>query len=122
MTLKPAVPNVFVTDYAAAMAYYTGPLGFEVLFEYGSPPFYAHVTRDEAVLAIRHTDVYPIDHAVAADLLSAFIGVTDVDGLFAAMQSAGAMMHQAPRDEPWGMRSFIVRDPSGNLVLFAANL
>ncbi len=120
--MKPAIPNLFVTDLAAALAYYTGPLGFTALFSYGDPPFYAHVARGEAVLALRHTDRYPLDHAAGEDLLSAFIEVSGVDALFAAMQSAGAVVHQALRDEPWGMRSFIVRDPAGNLVLFAANL
>lgn len=119
--LQPAIPNLFVTDFAAAVAYYTGPLGFELLFDYGDPPFYGHIRRDAAELALRRTDRYPLDHAAGVDLLSAFIEVTGVDALFAAMQSAGAMIHQAPRDEPWGMRSFIVRDPAGNLLLFAAN-
>lgn len=122
MAFKPAIPNVFVTDYAAAIQFYTVQLSFSLLFEYGVPPFYAHVKRDDAILAIRHTDSYPIDHAAGEDLLSAFIEVTDVDALFATMQSAGAAVHQAPRDEPWAMRSFILRDPSGNLLLFAANL
>jgi uncharacterized glyoxalase superfamily protein PhnB len=121
MVLKSAIPSVFVTDYAVGMAYYIDVLGFTALFEYGRPPFYAWVKRDAAVLAIRHVDSYPIDHAVGEDLLSAFIEVTEVDALFAEMQSAGAAMHQAPRDEPWGGRSFIVRDPSGNLVQFATN-
>ncbi len=113
---------MLVTDYPAAMDFYVGKLGFTPLFEYGMPPYYAHIQRDEAIIAIRHTDTYPIDHAAGEDLLSAFIEVSDVDALFAAMQSAGAAVHQAPRDEPWGMRSAILRDPSGNLVMFAANL
>lgn len=120
--MRPAIPNLFVTDMAAALAYYTGPLGFGVLFTYGTPPYYAHVARGEAVLAIRHVDRPVIDHAVGEDLLSAFIETTDVDGHHAAMHSAGAAIHQAPRDEPWGMRSLIVSDPDGNLVMFAQPL
>ncbi len=41
--LKQAIPNVFVKDFGAALAYYTGPLGFHPLFVYGDVPFYAHV-------------------------------------------------------------------------------
>jgi hypothetical protein len=52
--LKQAIPNVFVKDFRAALAYYTGPLGFHALFVYGEVPFYAHVARDEAIFAIRH--------------------------------------------------------------------
>jgi hypothetical protein len=47
-----AIPNVFVKDFQAALAYYTGPLGFRALFVYGEIPFYAHVARNEAILAI----------------------------------------------------------------------
>ena len=31
-----AIPNVFVKDFQAALAYYTGPLGFHALFVYGA--------------------------------------------------------------------------------------
>jgi catechol 2,3-dioxygenase-like lactoylglutathione lyase family enzyme len=120
--LKQAIPNVFVADFQAALAYYTGALGFHPLFVYGDPPFYAHVARDEAILALRHVDKPVIDHSAGEDLLSAFIEVTDVDALDQDLQAAGAMIRQAPRDEPWAMRSLIVADPDGNLICFASNL
>lgn len=53
------------------------------------------------------------------DLLSAAIPVDDVDRLFSAFQEAGATFHQLLQDEAWGARTFIVRDPDGNLILFA---
>jgi catechol 2,3-dioxygenase-like lactoylglutathione lyase family enzyme len=120
--LKQAIPNVFVKDFKAALAYYTGPLGFRPLFVYGDTPFYAHVARDEAILAIRRVDRPVIDHTAGEDLLSAFIEVSDVNALHKSFQAAGAHIFQAPRDEPWGMRSIIVNDPDGNLICFAANL
>ena len=120
--LKQAIPNVFVTDFPAALAYYTGPLGFKPLFVYGDVPFYAHVARDAAILAIRHVDRPVIDHTAGEALLSAFIEVSDVDALHASLHDAGARIRQAPRDEPWGMRSLIVSDPDGNLLCFAGPL
>ncbi len=120
--LKQAIPNVFVKDFQAALAYYTGPLGFQVLFAYGEVPFYAHVARDEAVLAMRHVERAVIDHTAGEDLLSAFIEVSGVDDLHDSLRAAGAQIRQSPRDEPWGMRSLIVADPDGNLLCFACNL
>ncbi len=79
--LKQAIPNVFVKDFEAALAYYTGPLGFHPLFVYGDIPFYAHVARDEAILAIRHVTRPVIDHTAGEALLSAFIEVSDVNAL-----------------------------------------
>src|SRR5271165_5399904 len=113
--LKQAIPNVFVKDLQAALAYYTGPLGFHALFVYGEIPFYAHVARDEATLAIRRVTRPVIDHTAGEDLLSAFIEVSDVNALYESLKIAGAQVVQAPRDEPWAMRSLIVSDPDGNL-------
>ena len=120
--LKQAIPNIFVTNFAAAIATYTGALGFRTVFTYGAPPFYAHVARDEAVLALRHVDRPVIDHTAGVDLLSAFIEVSDVDALHDSLRVAGAKICQPPRDEPWAMRSLIVSDPDGNLLCFASPL
>ena len=120
--LKHAIPQVFVKDFTAALGYYTGPLGFRALFVYGEIPFYAHVARDEAVLAIRHVTKPVIDHSAGEALLSAFIEVSDVDTLHRSLRAAGAQIWQDPRDEPWAMRSLIVSDLDDNLICFAANL
>ena len=120
--LKQAIPNVFVKDFPGALAYYTGQLGFHPLFVYGEIPFYAHLARDEAILALRHVTRPVIDHTAGEALLSAFIEVADVNALLAELQAAGAQIWQAPRDEPWAMRSLIVNDPDGNLICFASNL
>jgi catechol 2,3-dioxygenase-like lactoylglutathione lyase family enzyme len=120
--LKQAIPNVFVKDFQAALAYYTGLLGFHSLFVYGDTPFYAHVARDEAILAIRHVAKSVIDHTAGDDLLSAFIEVSDANVLHQELQTAGARIRQAPRDEPWGMRSLIVCDLDDNLICFASSL
>jgi catechol 2,3-dioxygenase-like lactoylglutathione lyase family enzyme len=120
--LQQAIPNIFVRDFQAALAYYTGPLGFHALFVYGETPFYAHVARDAAILALRHVARPVIDHTAGEALLSAFIEVSDVDTLHESLQQAGAMIWQQPRDEPWAMRSLIASDPDGNLICFASNL
>jgi uncharacterized glyoxalase superfamily protein PhnB len=120
--LKQAIPDVFVKDFPAALAYYTGALGFHPLFICGEILFYAHVARDEAILLIRHVTRSVIDHAAGEALLSAFVEVTDVDTLYEALQAAGARIWQAPRDEPWAMAGLIVSDPDSNLICFASNL
>ena len=88
--LKQAIPNVFVKDFQAALAYYTGPLGFRPLFVYGDIPFYAHLARDEAILALRHVTRPVIDHTAGEALLSAFIEVSDVDALHQSLRAEGA--------------------------------
>jgi len=120
--LKQAIPNIFVKNFQAAIQYYAESLGFRPLFVFGDPPFYTHVARDEAILAIRHVTKPVIDHASGEALLSAFIEVSDVNVLYDSLQAAGAHIWQAPRDEPWAMRSLIVNDLDANLICFASSL
>ncbi len=46
--LMAAEPQLFVSDLDAACAFYTGKLGFRVVFLHGEPPFYGQVRRDGA--------------------------------------------------------------------------
>jgi catechol 2,3-dioxygenase-like lactoylglutathione lyase family enzyme len=116
--------QLFVADIKAACDYYTQKLGFAVAFTYGEPPFYGEVRRDRARLALRCLDKPPIDPALREreSLLSATIEVDtrqEIGQLFLAFQSTSVDFHQMLKHEPWGARDFIVRDPDGNLVLFA---
>ena len=129
-TSKPALinatPQLFVSDIVASCDFFTRVLGFGVEFVYGEPPFYAQVIRDGASLALRHVDSPVIEKLAEAmkadvDMLAASISVDDVEALHAEFQAASATFHQALRTEPWGARTFIVRDPDGNLLLFAGD-
>ncbi|HLH87852.1 MAG TPA: VOC family protein [Xanthobacteraceae bacterium] len=116
--------QLFVADIRAACDYYAERLGFSVVFVYGDPPFYGEVKRDCARLTLRCLAESPIDPALREreSLLSATIEVDTADEikqLFLTFQSAGVDFHQALKHEPWGARDFIVRDPDGNLILFA---
>ena len=116
--------QLFVADIKAACDYYTSKLGFEVAFVYGEPPFYGEVSRDAARLSLRCVDQPVIDPALREreSLLSAAIEVEspeEIEALFHAFQSAGVDFHATLQREPWGARDFIVRDPDGNLILFA---
>ena len=123
-TLTAIVPQLFVADLGASCDYFTAKLGFAIDFLYGEPPFYGQVTRDGASLSLRHIDG-PIREGLSAamqadtDMLAASITVDDVKALHAEFQATGAAFHQTLRAEPWGTETFIIRDPDGNLLLFA---
>jgi catechol 2,3-dioxygenase-like lactoylglutathione lyase family enzyme len=46
------------------------------------------------------------------------INTTDLDGFHADLVASGVEPESAPRDRPWGERTFNVRDPDGNLIEF----
>jgi catechol 2,3-dioxygenase-like lactoylglutathione lyase family enzyme len=116
--------HLYVRDLKAATDFFTTKLGFIVDFVYGDPPFYGQVSRDQAHLALRPMDepVFAAGIREREDVLSASITVASPDEirrLFLEYQAAGAPLAQTLRDEPWGAMTFIVRDPDGNLILFA---
>jgi catechol 2,3-dioxygenase-like lactoylglutathione lyase family enzyme len=117
-------PELFVTDIAASCDFFTGKLGFTVAFTYGEPPFYAQVMRDAARLNLKCVEQPVIDPALRdrEELLSAALTVAtaeEIKQLFLELQAAGVIFFQTLRREPWGARNFIVKDPDGNLLLFA---
>lgn len=120
-TLVAAEPQLYVRDIAASSEFYSRMLGFSVAFTYGDPPFYAQVYRDGARLNLRHMDDPVFDPARrdTEQLLAASITTEDAAPLFLEYQNAGVDFVKPLRTEPWGARTFIVRDPDGNLLLFA---
>jgi catechol 2,3-dioxygenase-like lactoylglutathione lyase family enzyme len=119
--LTAAEPQLFVRDIAAASEFYTRKLGFSVAFIYGEPPFYAQVFRDGARLNFRQVDGAVLDaiRRATEQLLAATITLEDAKPLFVEYQQAGVELVQSLKSEPWGARTFMVRDPDGNLLLFA---
>ena len=116
--------QLFVSDVKASCAFFAEKLGFEVVFIYGEPPFYGQVRRDRALLNLRLVcePVFVGDIRERESLLAASMTVESPDEikrLFLEYQSAGVDFNQALKQEPWGARNFIVRDPDGNLLLFA---
>ena len=116
--------QLFVADIEASCEFYAGKLGFAADFVYGEPPFYAQLSRDNARLALRHVDepVFSGDIREREALLSASItlgAMDEIERLFRAFRGAGVLFHQEMRREPWGAMTFVVRDPDGNLILFA---
>jgi len=116
--------QLFVADIKASCDFFTQKLGFSTVFVYGEPPFYAQVKRDHGVLNLRHMDRPVIDDALRdrEGLLSSDMGVNthdDIKRLFLEFQANGVTFYQTLRKQPWGASNFIVKDPDGNLLLFA---
>jgi catechol 2,3-dioxygenase-like lactoylglutathione lyase family enzyme len=122
-TLVAAEPQLYVRDVVASCAFYSRTLGFAVAFTYGEPPFYGQVVRGGARLNLRHVDAPVIDPARrdAEQLLAASIALDDAGPLYREYEEAGVEFVQPLRNESWGARTFIVRDPDGNLLLFAGH-
>jgi catechol 2,3-dioxygenase-like lactoylglutathione lyase family enzyme len=123
-TIVCAEPQLFVTDIERSCQFFRDKLGFTLVFSYGDPPYYAQVGRDAARLNLRCVEGPVVESTVRnrEELLSVSMTVATADEiklLFLEFQSAGVTFHQTLKKQPWGAKNFIVKDPDGNLLLFA---
>jgi catechol 2,3-dioxygenase-like lactoylglutathione lyase family enzyme len=127
-TIVGAEPQLFVTDIKRSCEFFRETLGFTLVFTYGKPPYYAQVRRDAAHLNLRRVERRNVEGPVIGsirereELLSVSMTVAtayEIKLLFLEFQSAGVAFHQTLKKQPWGARNFIVKDPDGNLLLFA---
>ena len=122
--LTSVAAHLYVRDLSASTDFFTTKLGFAIDFVYGDPPFYGQVSRDNARLALRSMDesffaedVRQREHLLSASLTLA--SADEIEQLFAVYQAADVPFAQTLRIEPWQAKTFIVKDPDGNLILFA---
>ena len=123
-TIVGAEPQLFVTDIKRSCDFFREKLGFSLVFSYGKPPYYAQVVRDAARLNLRCVERSVIESTVRDrdELLSVSMTVATADEiklLFLEFQSARVAFHQTLKKQPWGAKNFVVKDPDGNLLLFA---
>lgn len=113
-----AIPVIAVSLSARAEDYYCRVLGFEKKSTYRpdnskSDPCYLTVARDEVRL---HLESFRPDRAGKTDT---FIWVADVDRLHGEFSKRGAVVQLPPTDQTWGNREIHVKDPDGNVLVFA---
>jgi catechol 2,3-dioxygenase-like lactoylglutathione lyase family enzyme len=123
-TIVSAEPQLFVTDIKRSCEFFREKLGFSLVFSYGKPPYYAQVARDAARLNLRCVERPVIESTVRGreELLSVSMTVATADEikmLSLEFQSAGVAFHQTLKKQSWGAKNFVVKDPDGNLLLFA---
>jgi len=123
-TITGAEPQLLVADIERSCEFLCKKLGFSLVFSYGNPPYFAQVSRDRARLNLRCVE-RPIGESRVRDreeLLSASMTVATADEiklLFLEFQSAGVTFHEKLKRQPWGAKTFVVKDLDGNLLLFA---
>jgi catechol 2,3-dioxygenase-like lactoylglutathione lyase family enzyme len=119
--LTKGIPVVFVSEVGAAAEFYRDRLGFAIDFLHGQPAFYASVSRDEPSIHLRfvHQPAFVVGLREQEQLISAFVAVANVKGLFREYEARNVPFVHRLKKEPWGQSSFIVRDPDGNWLCFA---
>lgn len=114
-----AIPVIAISDPARSEDYNCRVLGFEKKFDYPPDktkpgPRYLGVARDGVWL---HLQSFKPERAGMTD---AFLWVTEVDPLHAEFSARGAHVQLPPTDQTWGTRELGIRDPDGNVLIFAS--
>jgi catechol 2,3-dioxygenase-like lactoylglutathione lyase family enzyme len=127
MNLTLAQCFVIVHDPDQALAFYRDTLGLEERNDVGKGDFRwitvgAASQPDVSVVLTNYLNGSPADQEAVAALVAkgALNGVhfhaDDLDAAFEKVRAAGAEIVEELAEQPWGVRDFAVRDPSGNLV------
>ncbi len=108
VTINRTVPNIRTDRAAETRDFFTELLGFDVVMDLGWVLTLASPTNRSAQLSIISND------DPAAPGIS--VEVDDVDAIHARAAERGLEIAYPLRDEEWGVRRFMLREPSGTIV------
>jgi catechol 2,3-dioxygenase-like lactoylglutathione lyase family enzyme len=108
MTISRAVPNIRSNRPAETRDFFVDLLGFEVAMDMDWVVTLASPTNPSAQVTIIGND------DMAAPGIS--VEVADVDAVHAKAVESGLEIAYPLRDEDWGVRRFMLREPSGTIV------
>jgi catechol 2,3-dioxygenase-like lactoylglutathione lyase family enzyme len=108
VTIRRAVPNIRSEKLAESRDFFVELLGFDVAMDLDWVVTVASPTNPSAQVTIVGND------DMAAPGIS--VEVDDVDAVHARAVERGLEIAYPLRDEEWGVRRFMLREPSGTIV------
>jgi len=113
-------PYFPVADVASIGDYYRDVLGFQREYAAGDPPEFAVYSRNGSPIMFRRVaDASLIrPNESQGGTWDVFFWVNDVEALYEELTSQGATTVYPPMVQPYGMKEFAVRDPSGYVLGF----
>ena len=118
MKVNSYYPVVTVDDVQNSVAFYEQHFGFEKGFE---SDWYVHLVLPNhpsvnlAIMEAKH-DSLPEGYRNAAQGILLNLEVEDVDAFYEQMVQANVEILRPLKDEPWGQRHFILKDPAGVMI------
>jgi catechol 2,3-dioxygenase-like lactoylglutathione lyase family enzyme len=118
--IRRAMPVVVTEDPAGSRAFYVDFLGFTVAMEHAGFLMLKSPTVPTTQVILAWDDPRAMDPQVARVDIST--EVSDVDAAHADALARGLDIVYPLTDEPWGIRRFFVREPSGTVVNVAGHI
>ncbi len=120
MQIRRAMPVIRTDRPAEAREFYEGFLGFREAMDETGMLMLASTSTPTTQLIL----AWESSNAVDPELMQVDVSieVADVDAAYARAQSEGLVIVRGLQDEPWGIRRFFVRDPTGRTINIASHL
>ena len=120
MEIRRAIPVVTTDQPAQTRAFYEDFFGFRVAMDEDGMLMLASRSTPTTQVIVAWKSPTAVDPELADVDVS--IEVAEVDAAYARAQAEGLEIVRALRDEPWGIRRFFVRDPSGRTINVASHV
>lgn len=120
MNIRRAVPVLTTDDQDAARAFYETYLGFRVSMDEDGMLMLVSPSVPTTQIIIAWDSPTAVDTAVTTVDVS--VEVDDVDKAFDRARAGGWEIVREIRDEPWGIRRFFLRDPTGRVINVASHI
>jgi catechol 2,3-dioxygenase-like lactoylglutathione lyase family enzyme len=114
VTIRRAVPNIRTDRPAETRDFFVELFGFEPAMDLGWVMTIASPENPSAQITIVSGE------DMAAPGIT--VGVDDVDAVHAKATEQGLEIAYPLRDEEWGVRRFMLRDPSGTMINVVSHL
>ncbi len=115
MKFESLIPILYSADLAQSFSYYTEKLGFEKRWDWGEPPGFGCVGRD-------NVEIFFCLKNQGNPGTWLCINLQEVDEYYEFIKSKGATILSPPENKEWLMREMLVQDPDGNRIRFGHSI
>lgn len=111
--LTGSAPVLLVKDVAASADYFRDKAGFGGQTFYGTPPYFAIVSRDGFAIMLARLDERKTDTPywqIVEKMWNAYFWVDDAEALYAELVANGALIDYTLHETPYGVKEFGIQD------------
>ncbi|HET8825275.1 MAG TPA: bleomycin resistance family protein [Terriglobales bacterium] len=107
-------PILNVRNVTASVDYYVNKLGFTKRWDWGEPPTFGCVSRD-------NVSIFLCEGAQGQSGTWMMVFLDNVDELYQEYKERGANVLKPPTNMPWETREMNVEDPDGHRIRFGSD-
>ena len=118
MTITSAICQLWTTDLAESIRFYTRAVGLTLEFQYED--FYAGIRAGNQVFHLKRVDAKDpsIEFVDQGDHFHLYLETDDAAAAADALKNNGVRLAKDVHDTAWGTREFAIKDNQGHTIYF----